>query len=93
MFALKSINYNTRHCTFSIDSESDLEFLPTQTHSGKGTLKPIMSCNMGSIAECTDGSKYTLVGKTDKWTLYEDKSTPSAMITGVPLEKIETLFN
>lgn len=97
MVELKSINYNSRYCTFSIDSASDIKKLPNLHESGKDKLVTIKTCSAGSIAHCTDGTTYILQGDTNEWILYNNGSgssgNSSTTITRIPDEKILSLFN
>lgn len=88
MFTLVSVNYSTRHFVFYVDSEEDLDSLPTQTRSGKGTLQTVGSCAMGSIAKCANGNNYILNGE-DEWVIY----TPQLKIPRITTEDIMLLFN
>lgn len=92
MYTLKSVNYNTRHCLFSIDSEKDLESLPNQHKAGKGTLSTIGSCAMGSVAHSTDGKTYVLNGDTNEWVLYNGSNNIS-LDTFYNKEEIDNLIN
>ena len=56
--------------TFSIDDARDIQDLPTMNTPGKGKLSNVKKACQGSWAEGTDGSIYTLEGKTNTWIEY-----------------------
>lgn len=74
MVALLKKDYNTNFCVFSIDTESDLNSLPTKSSPGKDILSTIRSCTQGSIAQSANGKTYRLNGNTNKWELNSNGS-------------------
>lgn len=66
-------NSETNYCIFAIDSASDLSSLPTTKNKGSSGLR---TCSQGSIARCSDGTKYVLKGD-DTWVSYAESSGSS----------------
>lgn len=66
-------NSETNYSIFAIDSTSDLSSLPTTKSKGTSGLS---TCSQGSIARCSDGTKYVLKGD-DTWVAYEESSGSS----------------
>lgn len=69
-------NSETKYCVFSIDSDGDIENLPTESENGKSVHEILHACCPGSIARSIDGSKYVLTGE-NSWVKYVDKSSSS----------------
>jgi len=66
-------NYTTRFCLFAIDSESDLDMLPTAERVGSGDLISSTYCCIGSRARGSDGTQYVLNG-SNQWIVYNGGS-------------------
>lgn len=63
----------THFCVFAIESEKDLELLPTTKESGKSNLETSSPCAMGSVARTIDEKRYILKSD-DKW-IYANSSS------------------
>ena len=79
-------NSETNYCIFAIDSASDLSALPTTKKKGSAGLN---TCSQGSIARCSDGTKYFLKGD-DTWVSYAESSEGSS--SGSEVEAISNSF-
>lgn len=66
-------NFDTRYCTFYIDSNNDIPSLPTNNESGKGELSLSAPCSIGSVARDAAGKRYTLNGN-NKWVVFTTNS-------------------
>ena len=97
MVTLLYKNNQTDFCKFSIDSESDINSLPTKTNPGKYNLSTISKCSQGSIAYSTDGSTYILSGEKNKWIQYNSNTSSGSGSTNdiqsISDAFIESLFN
>lgn len=90
-------NYTTRYCLFAIDSERDLDMLPTSDRVGSGDLIRSTTCCIGSRARSSVGKSYVLNGN-NKWIECSwsggggggDEPPEGSEITH---EEIEDLFN
>lgn len=75
MISLLSCNYNTWFCRFHVDSEDELDKLPTHDTEGKTVdTKSVKSCAYGSRATCANGKTYILSGE-NKWVVYHGASS------------------
>lgn len=82
-------NSETNYCIFAIDSASDLSALPTTTNKGSDGLN---ACSQGSIARCSDGTKYVLKGD-DTWVSYAESSGGSSSeVEAISNSFIDNLF-
>lgn len=101
MVSLLSRNDNTRFCCFHIDSEDDLEKLPTHNTDGKDAVEVVKSCAYGSRATCANGKIYVLSGD-NAWVAYQGSSGGSGGSSGsgnaeeniepIPADMINGLF-
>lgn len=95
MVGLINMNYQTRFCKFSIDSDSDLSSLPKLESPGKESLSTIKSCAHGSLVYATNGKTYVLSGENE-WILYSGYSpggnTETEDIEPISKSYIESLF-
>ena len=56
--SLKRLDQTTRYAEFFIDSEADLEKLPTKTQSGKDSLSSVNPVSQGSTAFLTNSDSF-----------------------------------
>lgn len=73
MVSLLSQDYGTNFCCFYVDTEEELNKLPTHSKVGEGDVSTIKSCAYGSRATCANGKTYILTGE-DKWVVYKGSS-------------------
>ena len=65
---LKMQDARTRFAIFAIDTESDVQLLPTSKVNGKGFLSTVYDCTMGSVAEViSDNTIYYQLNGNDIW--------------------------
>ena len=62
-------NCETRYCSFYIDSDDEIEKLPTSKRGGKGELSQTSTCRASSVARDEEGNRYVLNGD-DRWVRY-----------------------
>lgn len=67
MVKVMTVNYNTKHYVFSIDTISDIGILPKYGISGKQGMSTISTVNPGSVAKRTNGDIYILNGDQNEW--------------------------
>ena len=68
MVKMISRDYTTGYSVFAVDTEAELDKLPTTTDKGKDHLYTIPSCSVGSRAIVTETSgRYILNGEQNKW--------------------------
>lgn len=77
MVSLLSRDYQTHLCCFYVDSEDELNQLPTHETEGKGDLETVKSCAYGSRATCLNGKSYVLSGE-NKWVVFKSASSGSS---------------
>lgn len=69
-------DYQTHFCRFFINSEDELNDLPTHLHGG-AIENTHLCCSYGSIAECLNGKVYRLSSE-DKWIEVKGSSSSSS---------------
>lgn len=68
MVKMISRDYNTGYSVFAVDTEAELDKLPTTTDKGKDHLCTIPSCSVGSRVIVTEtAGRYILNGEQNKW--------------------------
>lgn len=89
-----SRNAETRFCHFAIDSDDDLQKLPTSTSFGKNELKTCTTCCQGSIARASDGRIYILNG-SNTWVIVNNNGANNGSSQDDVDENavIDSLFN
>lgn len=77
MVSLLSRDYGTQFCCFYVDTEEELEKLPTHSKCGEDGVSTIKSCAYGSKAICVNGKTYILTGE-NKWVVHKGSSGSSS---------------
>lgn len=62
-------DYTSRYCEFAVDTEDEIDILPTYTQPGQQYLNTIKSCCNGSIAYISGAAMkvFVLNGEDDEW--------------------------